>query len=106
MKVTMSRERIERAMEEAGWKLDAGFVDELVVGHDSIVSILAYPWAWEAEDPAFEISHETKNITYWVREIPVPRRAVELVEENGGPPEEERGNPRNQARGNEGERSS
>ncbi len=101
----MSRERIERAMEQAGWKLDAGFDDKLVVGHDSVVSILAYPWAWEAEDPVFEISHETKNTTYWVREIPVPRRAVELVEENGGPPEEERGNPRNQASGNEGERS-
>lgn len=90
----MSRDGIERAMEEAGWKLDAGFVDYLVVGHDSVVSILAYPWAWEDDDPVFEISHEVNDTTYWVREIPTPWRAVELIEENGGPPEEERGKPR------------
>ena len=70
------------------------------------MSILAYPWSWEADDPVFELSHETKNTTYWVREIPLPRQAVELVEENGGPPEEERGNPHKPASGNEGERSS
>ena len=81
-------------MEEAGWKIDAGFGDHLVVGQDTIVSILAYPWAWEADDPAFEISHEGKDTTYWVREIPIPRRAIELIEENGGPSEEERGKPR------------
>ena len=102
----MSREEIERAMEEAGWKLDAGFVDHLVVGHDSVVSILAYPWAWEADEPAFEISHEVKNTTYWVREIPNLGRAVELVEANGGPAEEERGKPRGPVDGNEEERSS
>ena len=101
--VAMSREGIERAMEEAGWKLDAGFVDHLVVGHDSVVSILAYPWAWEADDPAFEISHEENNTTYWVREIPTPSRAVELIEENGAPAEQERGKP---SGGNEQERSS
>ena len=102
----MSREEIERAMEEAGWKVDAGFVDHLVVGHDGVVSILAYPWAWEADDPAFEISHEVKNTTYWVREIPNLGRAVELVEANGGPPEEERGKSRGPAHGNKEERSS
>ena len=102
----MSREEIERAMEEAGWKLDAGFVDHLVVGHDSVVSILAYPWAWEADEPAFEISHEVKNTTYWVREIPNLGQAVELVEANGGPAEEERGKPRGPVDGNEEERSS
>lgn len=102
----MSREAIERAMEEAGWKVDAGFVDHLVVGHDSIVSLLAYPWAWEADDPAFEISHEEKDTTYWVREVPTPPRAIQLIEENGGPPEEERGKPHAAAGGDEGRRSS
>ncbi len=103
--MTMSREEIERAMKEAGWMLDAGFVDHLVVGHDSVVSILAYPWAWEVEDPAFEISHEVKNTTYWVRGIPTPQRAIELIEENGGPPEEKRGKPGEPSDVNEGGRS-
>ena len=102
----MSRERIERIIEEAGWKLDAGFIDQLIVGHDSVVSILVYPWAWEHDDPAFEISHELKNTTYWVREIPSPQRAVELIEEHGGPPEEERGNPHNPTGADKQERSS
>lgn len=96
----MSREEIERAMEEAGWKIDGGFVDHLIVGHDDVVSLLAYPWAWEAPDPGFEISHEVKDTTYWVRGIPTPRRAVELIEEHGGPPEEERGNPHGSSVGN------
>ena len=87
----MNRKGVERVMEEAGWKLDAGFLDKLVVGNDSIVSLLVYPWAWEDDDPAFEISHEAKGTTYWVREIPTPQRAIRLIEENGGPPEEERG---------------
>lgn len=102
----MGREEIERAMEEAGWKLDAGFVDEIVVGHDGSVSILAYPWAWEADDPAFELSHELRGTTYWVREVPSLRRAVELVEGNGGPPEEERGKLREPAGGDGEGRSS
>ena len=101
----MNREEIERAMEEAGWKVDAGFVDGLVVGHDSVVSILAYPWAWEGDDPAFEIFHEVNDTTYWVRSIPVPRRAIELVEESGRP-EVERSGPRKAASGDEEERSS
>ncbi len=105
IEVAMSRERIEQAMKEAGWKLDAGFVDHLVVGHDTVVSILAYPWSWEADDPAFEISHEEKDITYWVRGVPTPQRAIQLIEENGGPPEEERGKPRGAVGGNEGGRS-
>lgn len=93
-------------MVKVGWKVDAGFLDQLVIGHDSVVSLLAYPSSWDDCDPAFEISHEEKNTTYWVREIPTPQRAIELIEENGGPPEEERGNPRSSDRVDEEERPS
>ena len=102
----MNREEVEQTIQKAGWKLDAGFLNELVIGHDSVVSILAYPWSWGGEEPAFEISHEEKETTYWVREIPTPRRAIELIEAHGGPPEEERGSPRNQAEANKGKKSS
>ena len=102
----MNRKKIEQVMQEAGWKLDAGFLDKLVIGHDSVVSLLAYPGAWEDDDPSFEISHESKEATYWVREIPTPQRAAELIEENGGPPEEERGKPRSVAGADEEDLSS
>ena len=41
----------------------------------------------------FELSDGERELTYWVREIPTPQQAAELLEEHGGPPEEEWGNP-------------
>jgi hypothetical protein len=61
-------------------------------------------WAWGSADPAFELCDGERGLTYWVREIPTPRQATELLEEHGGLPEEERGNPRkNDAVNGEGE---
>ena len=98
----MTREEIEQAFVDAGWQLDGGFAEHLVVGHDNeYLSILAYSWAWETDDPFFELcDHEgEEDITYWVREIPTPQRAGELLREYGGPVEEERGNPYKGTRG-------
>jgi hypothetical protein len=89
----MTREAIEQAIKDAGWQLDGGFVEELLVGNDNTVSILAPRWVWGFDDAVFELWDAESNLSYWVREIPTPRRAKELLEEHGGPPEEERGNP-------------
>ncbi len=96
----MSRQEIERAMEEAGWRLDSGFAEHLIIGYDDHASILVPHWVWGMDNPVFEPFNEQKDITYWVHEIPTPRRAAELLEEHGGPPEEERGNPYESAGGN------
>ncbi len=37
----MTRQAIEQAIKDAGWQLDGGFVEELLVGNDYTVSILA-----------------------------------------------------------------
>ena len=100
MDATMTREEIERAMEEAGWRLDGSFAEHLVIGYEGRVSILAHRWVWELDDPVFELCDELEDRTYWVHEIPMPRRAAELLEEHGGPPEEERGKPYEGADGN------
>ena len=93
--MTRTREEIEQAIKDAGWRLDGGFAGDLLVGNDSTVSILAPRWVWGFDDPVFELWDEERNLSYWVREMPTPQQAKELLEAHGGPPEEERGNPYN-----------
>ncbi|MBV9452598.1 MAG: hypothetical protein JOZ19_00530 [Rubrobacter sp.] len=87
-----TREAIEQAIEAAGWRTDDGFSAHLLVGNDSTVSVLAHHWVWGTDDPVFELSDEQTELTYWVREIPPPRRAAQLVEEHGQPADKKRGN--------------
>ncbi len=89
----MTREEIEQGFIDAGWELDDGFSGHLVVGEDSDLTILAHKWVWGTDGPVFELCDSERDLTYWVREIPTPRQAGELLEEHGGPPEEERGKP-------------
>ncbi len=89
----MTREEIEQAIEGAGWRIDDGFSAYLLVGNNHHLSILAHRWVWGNDNPVFEISDEQTGLTYWVQQIPTPRRAAELIKEHGGPAEEERGNP-------------
>ena len=89
----MTREEIEQAIEAAGWRIDEGFSSHLLVGNDSTLSILAHRWVWATDDPVFELSDEQTDLTYWVREIPTPKRAAELIKEHGRPADEEQGNP-------------
>ena len=100
----MKKAEIEQAVKDAGWELDGGFEGHLVVGEDRHLSILVPRWAWETDEPAFELcdGEGEEDVTYWVREVPTPERAVELLEKHGGSPEEERGNPRRKNGGGEG----
>jgi hypothetical protein len=88
----MTREEIEQAIEAAGWRLDEGFSSQLLVGNNHNLSILAHQWVWGTDDPVFELSDEQTDLTYWVREIPTPDRAEELIKEHGRPADEEQGN--------------
>jgi hypothetical protein len=85
----MTREEIERSFVEAGWELDGSFSGHLVVGEDTDLSILAHKQAWGAKEPIFELCDDEGNLTYWVKAIPTPREAKELLEEHGKPFEEE-----------------
>ncbi len=89
----MTREEIEQAIEAAGWRIDDGFSSQLLVGNNHTLSILAHQWVWGTDDPVFEISDEQTDLTYWVREVPTPDRADELIKEHGRPADEEEGNP-------------
>jgi hypothetical protein len=87
----VDREEIERAFAEAGWNIDGGFSDYLVIGYDGNgLSILAYEQARGTDEPIFELIDHERNVTYGVQEIPPPRQAARLLGENGQPPEEDR----------------
>jgi hypothetical protein len=86
--VDMSTEEIQQGFVKAGWELDDGFSKHLIIGiSGDNLSVLFYREMWEADDPLFEILDHVRNVTYWVREIPTPRQAKELLEEHGEPPE-------------------
>ncbi len=89
----MNRADIERSLEEAGWKVDGGFDTHMIIGHDDRASIMVHRGAADADDPAFELYHDQMEVTYWIREIPTPDRALELLEEHGELPEDEVGPP-------------
>jgi hypothetical protein len=85
----VSPEEIENSFASAGWYLDGGFADHLVIGYnDDGLSILARKEAWETDDPFFELIDHERDVTYAVQEIPTPQQAQQMLQELGQPPEE------------------
>src|SRR5215213_4324332 len=91
------RDEIKQSFANAGCELDGSFPEHLIIGFSgNEVSILAHKETWGSEDPVFEILDHERMFTYWVREIPTPQRARELLMEYGRPAEpieEELSNP-------------
>ncbi len=104
-----SPEEIESRFLSAGWHLDGGFTDYLVIGYsdEEGLSILARKEAWETDeegfcileyeeareiddDPIFELIDHEGDLTYGVWEIPTPEEAQQMLREHGQPPVEER----------------
>jgi hypothetical protein len=84
-----SQKHIEQGLADAGWRLDGSFSEHLVIGHASDISILVDRRWWDGNDPAYELYNVERDVSYWVHEIPTPKRAETLLKEHGGPPEEE-----------------
>jgi hypothetical protein len=86
----MDPEEIEQSFADAGWYIDGGFAGYLVIGYDGNgLSILASEEeACETDDPTFELLDHERDLTHWVREIPSPQQAQELLREHGEPPPE------------------
>ncbi len=84
-----SQEDVEQGLADAGWGLDGGFSEHLVIGYDSDISILVDLRSWDGNDPTYELYDTERHLCYWVKEIPTPNRAATLLKEHGEPPEEE-----------------
>lgn len=89
----MAKERIDRGLADAGWEADDAFSEQLAIGNHGDLCVIVPSRAWGSDDAAYELYDVRKNVSYWVREIPTPRKAAQMLQEHGGPPEEERGNP-------------
>jgi hypothetical protein len=87
----MTLEQIGQALIQAGWLLEGGFSEYLIVGHDDAhVSIIAHSWVWEKDTHVFELRDARTRHIYWVHAIPTPWQAKLLLDEQGDSPEEEK----------------
>ncbi len=89
----MSQDEIENRFASAGWHLDGGFADYLIIGYNEDgLSILAYEEAAretaDDDDPVFKLIDHERDLTYGVQEIPTPRQAQKMLLEHGQPPGE------------------
>jgi hypothetical protein len=87
----MTPEQIGQALTQAGWRLDGGFSEYRIVGHDDDhASIIAHSWVWEKDTHVFELNDERTQRIYWVHAIPTPWQAKLLLEEHSDSPEQEK----------------
>jgi hypothetical protein len=84
-----TQEEIEQRLVVAGWELNGGFSEHLVIGHDGNHSILVDLRSWDGNDPAYELYDARCHLSYWVNWIPTPKRGATLLKEQGELPEEE-----------------
>jgi hypothetical protein len=81
----VTQEEIELAFASAGWELNATFNKHLIMGYTQDLSIVAYRHAWEADEdnPEFQLSDHGNSLSCWVKEIPTPQGAAEVLKEYG-----------------------
>jgi hypothetical protein len=88
MKDLESQEEIVQRLADTGWRLDGGFSEHLVICYDGDIFILVDLRGWGGNDPVYEIYDTECHLSYWVKEIPTPKRAATLLKEHGRKPEE------------------
>lgn len=92
---------IQQNLTNAGWDIDDSFSGWLLIGFSGDnLSIVAHKEKGEEEkrveeeretrepdEIVFELLDHQRNLTYWLKEVPTPQRAQELLEEHGELPE-------------------
>jgi hypothetical protein len=80
----MIREAIEQNLISAGWEVDGGFSEHLLIGNAGELSILIPWWARrDAEDAEYELYDAQKNRVCRIEAVPTPLQARMLLEEHG-----------------------
>ncbi len=85
---------IQQNFTNAGWDIDSSFSGWLLIGFSGDnLSIVAHKEGeeeretGEPDEIVFELLDHQRNLTYWLKEVPTPQRAQELLEEHGELPE-------------------
>jgi hypothetical protein len=87
----VNKEEIKQSFTNAGWQIDDGFSEYLVIGcSGDTLSIVNHREGIQSADGVqlFELLDHVRDVTYWVGEIPNPQQAANLLEECGKPPQE------------------
>jgi hypothetical protein len=84
----VDKDNIDQELKNAGWEPDGTFSEHLAIGESGEVCILVHHSTWGTDNPAYELYNVERDVSYWVHEIPTPKRAETLLKEHGGPPEE------------------
>ena len=79
----MIREAIEQTLVSAGWEVDDGFSEHLVIGNTGDLSILILWWGRRDADPEYELYDAQRNLVCQVEAVPTPLEAKILLEEHG-----------------------
>jgi hypothetical protein len=76
----LTQEKIVRWLEDAGWWVANWADEDALVGYsDDDLLILAHKSEVEAADPTFELYDRKRGLSDWVRVIPTPRVAAQLL---------------------------
>ena len=80
----MDREEIEQRFVSAGWSIDGGFAEYLVIGYfGDGMSLLSHPETRGDDDPVFIILDHDRVITHFVYGVPTPLQAAKLLQDHG-----------------------
>ena len=81
---------IHQQMSSVGWEVDGSFSEHLAIGEAGDLCMIVPAWVLGSENRLYELYDVSRHISHWVREVPTPEQAAELLNKHGKtPPVEE-----------------
>ncbi len=85
-----TEEEVHQQMISAGWEVDGSFSEHLAIGEAGNLCMIVSAWVLGSEKRMYELYDVSRHISHWVREVPTPEQAAELLNKHGKtPPVEE-----------------
>jgi len=65
----VDRAALEREVASAGWVIESGYSENLIIGNAGDLCILLPERSWQGADTEYELYDVEKNVACWVRAI-------------------------------------